>query len=69
MSHLSVDVAPAAQQDFDLEEQVHHFLDMKKKYIYIILPKMKANVKSYSLHKFVTIVNGEQKRNAYHKQL
>lgn len=30
---------------------------------------MKANVKSYSLHKFVTIVNGEQKRNAYHKQL
>lgn len=41
----------------------------EKKYIYIILPKMKANVKSYSLHKFVTIVNGEQKRNAYHKQL
>lgn len=30
MSHLSEDVAPAAQQDFDLEEQVHHFLDMKK---------------------------------------
>lgn len=30
---------------------------------------MKANVKSYSLHKFVTIVNGEQKRNTYHKQL
>lgn len=32
ISHLSEDVALAAQKNFDLEH-VHHFLDMKK-YIY-----------------------------------
>ncbi len=38
--HLSEDVAPAAQQNFDLEHACH-FLD--KKNTFIILPKIMKN--------------------------